>query len=97
IEHYANEIIAYTKKVLKHFYEDYPLDTLRIFRKYIGPDIVFELNSNSIILDDPVLLDMRTLKFLCRLLEKASHEVFRGRYSSGEHGFYPTGFFLARF
>ena len=41
IEHYANEIIAYTKKVLKHFYEDYPLDTLRIFRKYIGPDIVF--------------------------------------------------------
>ncbi len=41
IEHYANEIIAYTKKVLKHFYEDYPLDTWRIFRKYIGPDIVF--------------------------------------------------------
>ncbi|BBG98850.1 beta-galactosidase 17 [Prunus dulcis] len=39
IEHYANEILAYTKKVLKHFYEDYPLGTLGIFRKYIGPDI----------------------------------------------------------
>ncbi|BBH00247.1 hypothetical protein Prudu_010184, partial [Prunus dulcis] len=40
IEHYANEILAYTKKVLKHFYEDYPLGTLGIFRKYIGPDII---------------------------------------------------------
>ncbi|BBN68540.1 F-BOX WITH WD-40 2 [Prunus dulcis] len=39
IEHYANEIHACTKKVLKYFYEDYPLDTLRIFRKYIGADI----------------------------------------------------------
>ncbi|BBG93400.1 receptor kinase 3, partial [Prunus dulcis] len=80
IEHYANEIIAYTKKVLKHFYENYLLDTLRIFIwSFTGTKLVMKFSGGDIHQGEHgINKDFHTL-YSFSFIRFLSHWVFPGK------------------